>query len=179
MHRIVSIITSLQQHLEALSSTPEVYRPSACPHCGLGCLWRHGIYHRKADRSPPTSGRLNPIPILRFRCRGCRHTCSRLPACIAPRRWYDWAVQQQIVLMLLAGYSLRAVNIAVQPCRATCRRWWQWLEVRSESFCFHLRSRFPELGRAVDLKSMWRVCLERMPLRDVMAWLDRNDVSVP
>ena len=51
MHRIVASITTLDQHLEAVSATLERYRPLACPHCRLGGLWRHGCYHRKADHS--------------------------------------------------------------------------------------------------------------------------------
>lgn len=179
MHRIVSGITTLQQHIETFSHTPEVYRPPACPHCGLNRLWRHGCYHRKADRGSPNCNKFNPAPIPRFCCPGCRHTCSRLPACIAPRRWYGWAVQQQALLMLLAGYSLHGVSLIAQPCRHTLRRWWQWLAARSGDFGFHLRSRFPELGRASDGHLFWRACLARMPLSDAMAWLDRNGVCVP
>ncbi len=92
MHRIVSGITTLNQHVETLFHTPEVYRPHACPHCGMNSLWRHGCYHRKADRGSPICNKLNPVPIPRFCCPGCRHTCSRLPACIAPRRWYGWEI---------------------------------------------------------------------------------------
>ncbi len=66
-----------------------------------------------------------------------------------------------------------------QPCRATLRRWWKWLAVRSEDFAFHLRSRFPELGRTPDWQAFWRACLDRMPWSEAMAWLDRNGVIVP
>jgi transposase-like protein len=179
MHRIVSSIKSLQQHIEMLFQTPEVYRPQACPHCGLSRLWRHGCYYRKAGRGSAACNKLNPIPIPRFCCQGCRHTCSRLPACIAPRRWYAWAVQQQVLLMRLAGYSLHGMSLLVPACRHTLRRWWQWLAVRSSDFGFHLRSCFPELGRATDWRAFWRTCLERMPLSEVMAWLDQHGVSVP
>lgn len=181
MQRIVSGIATLQQHVETLRHRPEVYRPRICPHCGLNRLWRHGCYHRKADRSPSASSKSiwNPVPIPRFSCSGCRHTCSRLPACIAPRRWYDWAEQQQVLLMLLLGHSLRSVSLVVQPCRHTLRRWRQWLTVRSETFGFHLRSRFAELGRTPEGPAFWRSCLDCMPLSEAMAWLDRHGVSVP
>ena len=85
MARIVSGIATLHQHRETLRHDPELYRPSACPHCGLGGLWAHGFYPRKADRTPRSTE--NPVLIPRFLCRGCHRTCSRLPACIAPRRW--------------------------------------------------------------------------------------------
>ena len=89
MVRIVSGIATLHQHRETLGRAPDAYRPAACPHGGLGGLWSHGGYQRKADRAPRSLE--NPVPIPRFLCRGCQRTCSRLPACIAPRRWYDWA----------------------------------------------------------------------------------------
>ena len=179
MTRIVARIPSLQQHIETLSSTPEIYRLHACPNCGVNRLWRHGCYFRKADLNPPTCGELNPVPIARFYCGECHRTCSRLPSCIAPRRWYGWAVQQAVLLKLLAGCSLNAVSLASQPCRHTVRRWWRWLSERNENFGFHLRSRFPELGRAPDWKAFWKDCLDRMPLSEAMAWLDRDGVLVP
>ena len=106
MQRIVPAILSLQQHRDSLEREPVIYWPVACPHCGLATLWGHGCYERKADRRPEPSGSLNPVFIPRFFCQGCRQTCSRLPECIAPRRWYGWAVQQVVLLWLLAGGSL-------------------------------------------------------------------------
>jgi hypothetical protein len=102
MQRIVAGITTLEQHVETTQKAAEVYRPKSCPHGGLEVVHQHGHYERKADRraEPP---RLNPIPILRYRCAGCRRTCSRLPECIAPRRWYDWSVQQQVLQQRLNG----------------------------------------------------------------------------
>jgi len=35
MNRIVATVTSLAQHLSLLVRDPELYRPLACPHCGL------------------------------------------------------------------------------------------------------------------------------------------------
>src|SRR3546814_13472138 len=54
MNRMVSAIVSLAQHLHAIRHTPQDYRPAACPHCGLGRLWRHGCYVRHADRRSPS-----------------------------------------------------------------------------------------------------------------------------
>ena len=82
MQRIVSSITPLEQHCNAVSQTPEVYRPPACPRCGLKVLWRHGYYYRKADRGRREGPSLNPVPICRYCCSGCKRTCSRLPLCI-------------------------------------------------------------------------------------------------
>jgi len=179
MQRIVPAILSLPQHCDLLEREPVIYRPAACPHCGSGGFWCHGSYIRKADRRPEPSGSMNPVSIPRFFCRGCRHTFSRLPECIAPRRWYGWAVQQVVLLWLLAGGSLHQAADWGGVGRHTVRRWWGWLKERSERFGFRLRSRFPELGRAVDFAGFWQGCLAVMPLSEAMAWLDREGVAVP
>ena len=91
MHRIVASITSLDEHLEAVRTNPEVYRPLNCPHCGVTGLWGHGCYYRKGERCTGGATR-ELVPVLRFLCRGCICTCSRLPLFICPRRWYCcWA----------------------------------------------------------------------------------------
>lgn len=179
MPRIVPAIADLPQHLDTLDRRPEVYRPPVCPHCGLNILWGHGCYERKADRDRQSGGELNPVPIPRFFCQGCGHTCSRLPECIAPRRWYGWAVQQVVLLLLLGGCSLHRCSAALGLERRTVRRWWQWLKTRGDEFAFVLRSRFPHLGRAVDLWCFWCQCLEQLTLGEAMAWLDRAGVVVP
>ena len=177
MHRIVSTITSLPQHFHAVEQNPDVCRPSRCPHCGLNVLWRHGCYHRKADRSGCAVRSCNPVPICRFCCAGCRRTCSRLPLCIAPRRWYDWAVQQVVLQSLLCGWSLHRCSRSACLDRHTLRRWRDWLGERSDTFMFTLRSRFPEWGR-IDAQDFWRTVLGDMSLAHAMAWLDR-DLIVP
>ena len=178
MHRIVSGITSLEHHFQAVAATPAMYRPAACPHCGSGVLWGHGCYYRKADRGRDSGPSRNPVPVLRYCCSGCSRTCSRLPLCIAPRRWYDWAVQQQVLLFLLNGCSLHLCSRCLCLDRRTVRRWRDWLQSCSETFMFFLRSRFPEWGRSVDQPSFWRQVLDDMPLAEVMAWLDR-EIAVP
>jgi transposase-like protein len=186
MYRIVPAVTSLQQHLQAISSEPHIYRPARCPHCGLAdSLWSHGHYERKAvrpghmDEVDKTAKVENPIPILRFLCGGCRRTCSRLPAVIAPRRWYGWLAQQRVLGLLLLGQSLRQASAATDLRRHTVRRWWRWLAERSETFELFLKTRFAELGRAVDWQGFWIACFDQMPLRDAMASLDNNGVVVP
>lgn len=179
MQRIVPAILSLHHHRDLLEREPVIYRPSACPHCGLAKPWGHGCYARKADRRPEPSGSLNPVFIPRFFCQGCRQTCSRLPECIAPRRWYDWAVQQVVLLWLLSGGSLHQAAVQGGVDGHTVRRWWDWFQERSEAFGFWLRSRFPDLGRAVDFAGFWQGCLSIMPLSQAMTWLDREGVVVP
>ena len=176
MNRIVVHIASLAQHLIAVVTDPEQYRPAACPHCGLAGVWRHGCYHRKADRS--AEGALNPVPVLRFWCRACVRTCSRLPACIAPRRWYDWVAQQAVLVLVLSGMSLNGCARCLGRDRRTVRRWRAWLLERGEQFAFFLRSRMPELGRLPDFNSFWRNVIEELSMQQAFALLDR-DLVVP
>ena len=101
---ILAGIHSLTQHLQQLNSNPEAYRPKRCPHCGHAGVWSHGHYLRLPDRENSGPDSLNPIPILRFFCpqAGCRRSCSALPECIPPRRWYLWSVQQAMLLFLIS-----------------------------------------------------------------------------
>ena len=99
-------INSLVEHLQALQKEPESYRPKKCARCANVGLWCHGCYYRKTDRKDLGEPCLNPIPILRFICPCCHSTCSVLPECIPPRRWYLWEVPQLIFLLLLAGNSI-------------------------------------------------------------------------
>ena len=179
MHRIVPAITSLQQHLDTLEGEPVVYRPAVCPHCGLAGLWGHGCYERKADRGPFAAGALNPIPIPRYFCQGCGQTCSRLPECIAPRRWYGWTIQQLVLQLLLVGCSAHRCAGWMGLDRRTIGRWWGWLRERSEVFAMLLKARFPELGRTVDFCGFWQGCWQTMSLSQAMAWLDHERLAVP
>ena len=91
MRRMVAGITTLEEHLETIRQKPEVYRPPSCPHCGIKQLRQHGYYYRKADRRAQRP-RLNPVPIGRYRCAGCRRTgsagcsCPGSPRCRPGRR---------------------------------------------------------------------------------------------
>ena len=175
MHRILSIVTTLEQHLIAVTcADSDIYRPLACPYCGMGGLWRHGCYYRKADRCGVNSKSLNPVPVPRYLCPPCERTCSRLPLCIAPRRWFDWAMQQVVLALLLAGCSIHHCCRCTCRARSTVRRWRDWLQSRSEEFCFYLRSRFPELGRHADRDAFWRHVIEGRSLAQAMACLDRH-----
>lgn len=178
MHRILSAFPFLPQHVEQIAHAPEVYRPAACPHCGVCSPWLHGYYERKADRGVASVGSLNPVPVARFCCGACGRTCSRLPLAIAPRRWYPWAEQQRVLLSLLAGASQRHAARCAGIARHTARRWWNWVHARGATCAFILRSRFPELGRGGDGRGFWQACLAAMPLAEAMAWADR-EISVP
>lgn len=178
MQRIVPGILTLAQHLRLVAEAPEEYRPSHCPHCQAGRPWGHGRYWRKADRRADARASLNPVAVLRFCCRSCARTCSRLPECIAPRRWYDWAVQQAVLLLLLAGCPVRRCAACTGRPRRTVRRWGDWLDERGSVFAFFLRSRCAEWGRAGDGAAFWLGVLGSVSLSRAMAWLDL-DLDVP
>lgn len=178
MHRIVFVGEVLQQHLEILERSPETYRPARCPHCGMAGVWSHGRYFRKADRSP--GGDFNPVAIPRYRCDPCGGTCSRLPVCVAPRRWYGWIVQQWVLMWLLWGGSVSRARFWTGLARRTIARWRDRLTAHTARWAMALRNRFAELGRAGDdPEAFWRACLDRMPLSAAMGWLDRDGECVP
>ena len=179
MSRILSAIRSSDQPLSPLEPHPEALRPRQCPHCGLGGVWRHGHYRRKADREGQAGVYRDPVPIPRFYCRHCRATCSRLPGAMAPRRWYSWGVQQAALALLLGGSSLRRAARMSRPGRHTIRRWWGWLEDRFARYRFHLCSHFPELGRTPSQGAFWSACLHRMSLAEAMGWIERDGGGVP
>lgn len=179
MSRILPGISSLEQHLQHLEMHSEAYRPDRCPHCGKAGVWLHGHYHRKADREGNDGQYLDPIPIPRFYCPHCQATCSRLPACLAPQRWYLWATQQAVFILLLMGHSIRRVSQQHKPGRRTVGRWWRCLKGRFLEQAFDLRSRFPELGRHCSFSSFWQACFSRMTLAEAMGWLERDGVTVP
>jgi hypothetical protein len=98
---------------------------------------------------------------------------------VAPWRQYLWKAQQAVLERLLAGASQREVARAYAPSRRTIGRWWQWLKARFVEHSFHLRSRFADLGRAMNLPAFWRACFEQMGLAEAMAWIEHEGVIVP
>jgi hypothetical protein len=82
-------------------------------------------------------------------------------------------------MRLMMGVSLREVARQLWPSRRTIGRWWQWLKGRFDEHALHLRSRFPELGRAVDWQAFWLRCFEYMNLNEAMGRLDQAGVRVP
>lgn len=174
MRRIVMGITSLEQHLQTLSQNPEVYRPHSCPDCGFGKLWVHGNYDRKADRIGVGEESLNPIPIPRYRCAECKGTCSRVPECIAPRRWYNWMVQAVCLLAVMRGVEPEGDGSLRSPARRTIGRWGCWLQECGQLFRFHLSSRFAELGRLAEESDYWCHVIETLGLGRAMAFVNRE-----
>jgi hypothetical protein len=178
MRRIVVGITSLEQHFQTLSQNPELYRPDSCPDCGFGKLWIHGSYDRKADRSGMGEDNLNPIPIPRYRCTGCWGTCSRVPECIAPRRWYSWVVQAVCLLAVMGRVQPEGGASGPSPTRRTSGRWGHWLQRCGAVFRFHLNSRFAEWGRLGEELDYWSHVVATMGLSRAMAFVNQ-EMRVP
>ena len=179
MSRIIPQIVTLSQHLLTLEQEPDRYRPFRCPFCGLaGKIHAHGFYRRKANRHREP-GVPAEIPIPRFFCAECKKTCSRLPECLPPRRWYQWVVQQALLTARLMGESLRKAAGRITVARQTGRRWWGWLQAKSDQFAFYLKDRFPDLGRTVDLSDFWGRFLADHSLSSAMVMIDQQGVIVP
>ena len=176
---IVPGIDTLAQHLQRLQTEPEAYRPGYCPYCGKAGLWCHGHYERQADRQGRGQSNLNPVAIPRYFCRHCQRSCSTLPHCLPPRRWYLWSVQQRALRPLLCGGSLHQASRSSGCYRSTIRRWWGWLQAQSQHYSSVLRSRFAELGRRASREQFWRHCWQQMGLAGAMYWLHRAGVSIP
>ena len=179
MARMLPGIETVEQHQERLGDDPDAYRPERCPHCGKAGVHHHGHYERNAPRGEGLAFVLEALFIPRFLCPHCRSTCSRPPSCVAPWRQYLWKAQQAVLERLLAGASRREVARAYAPSRRTIGRWWQWLQARFAEQSLHLRSRFADLGRAMNLPAFWRACFEQMGLAEAMAWIEHEGVIVP
>ena len=144
MTSIVSGILSLAQHLKSLETNPELYHLEYCPHpdCGKSGLWRHGFRYRKSDRENDEKSTLNPIPIVRLYCPACRRTCSLLPECIPPLRWYLWRIQQSVISLFFSGMSLNKISQKILPSRWTIKRWMERLENRFALHALHLKTKW-------------------------------------
>ena len=182
MRYIVPEVVSLLQHLTLLKINQELYRYERCPHCGLLGMWRHGHYDRKSVRQSRSEGSeqiTNPIPIYRFFCPGCKKTCSTLPECIAPRRWYSWSVQQAVLLLSLAGNSLSKIAKKHSLSRCTVRRWMARCKERFRQHKDALCNHFPELGRTAGFADFWQSCCGKMALSRAMYFCNVSGVDIP
>jgi len=178
------IVPNLHTLIQYLAIFPDInlLRPDCCPHCRHPHLHGHGSYGRQADRFSPAHASLNAILIRRFRCPKCGRTCSTLPECIPPRRWYSWALQQAMLTFILNDCSVRQASQAApkrQPARSTITRWWQALH---EQFIRHsdaLRARCSFLGRTTHIIDFWLSCFGRMRLSRAMFLLNAAGIFVP
>jgi transposase-like protein len=175
MQQVLTGLLDLDEHLSKLSNNPNDFRPPNCPNCGLKGLWRHGVYHRKIQiSSMQTESACGKIPIPRFRCSSCGHTCSVIPECVSPRRWYSWIVQQAVFNLLLAGNSLRATRKALSelmpapPCISTINQWWSWLRSRYLTHQFHICNVAPVLRFQTSFENFWKTILAKGTFSGVM-----------
>ena len=124
---ILPSLLTLIQHIQTLNLTPYEYTPKECPYCHSKKLWNHGCYTRKPDKTNegPDNSNLNPVPIPRYLCpqKDCGRTCSTLPECLPPRRWYQWSVQEQVLRYYLEGRSTLDIEKLVKPSIMTICRW--------------------------------------------------------
>ena len=179
MCRMIGSVRTPRQHFFTLKSNPCAYRPQRCARCGRGGLWAHGLYYRKGDRSVASANRSVLIPIPRFCCAHCGATCSCLPGCLSPRRWYPWSTQGLALLFVLNGISLTRIREWVGVSADTVRRWRTWLIRRAGTLEFHLRSAFPHLGRHGQAEAFWTTTLTTLGLSDAMATVCRQGEIVP
>lgn len=180
MINIIQNILSLEQYLFDLSGTIEIsysIKPLSCPHCHKrGSLWSHGHYNRKADRQ---GGALNPIPIFRFYCHLCHRTCSVLPECIPPRRWYLWQTQETCLKAFFNGDKVQKIKQLLLPSRQAIMRWLHWAFDRFKEFRLDLQSRFSVLGYENEAFGWWKALLEKVSLSTAMVILNCMGLTVP
>jgi transposase-like protein len=178
---ILASILSLTQHLLTLKNNPEAYFINQCPHpdCGKSGLWGHGFFYRKSDRESTEQETLNPIPIQRLYCPSCKHTCSVLPECIPPWRWYLWAILQKALELYLTGQSFNKISQSVKASRFTISRWIKRLQENFEEHALHLKSRWPDLGYHPTFDDFWSALLKKINLSHAMVFLHNHPVVVP
>jgi hypothetical protein len=180
---ILPDILTLAQHAKTLNQELKRYYPDHCSYCGHLILWFHGYYQRKSDREHALQESLNPILIPRFFCPHCKKTCSVLPECIPPKRWYLWLLQQQLLLQLLLGGSINAAHHSrappITPSRSTIARWWQrlqeQLQQQRDALCAHLHI----LAKKTGLIHFWQTCFEHFSLSKAMLICHQSGILIP
>ena len=176
MSIILPSIISLMQYFESIKNDAELYRPARCPNCGKHGVWCHGHYNRKADRE--NKGSLNPIPVPRFFCPHCQTTCSVLPECISPRRWYSWKIQQAVLMLAFAGHSINAIAKNILPSRRTISRWMAHLKNQFHFYRDVLCAHFPELGLVSNFVDFWKACLDKISFGRAMYLCHVSGVNI-
>lgn len=159
-----------------------------CPTCRiLDALHIHGSYDRYPDR-PVVVGKtpLNPLKILRYICKyvECKKTCSFLPECIPPRRWYIWKVQQNVIQRYLNGDTWDKINAATMVPVKTCKRWCKWLVAKHNNYALILKNVAGNLKEALldcanDTKQFWRICFTHTSLDRAMLLCHQAGVGTP
>lgn len=124
-----------------------------CPACG-GTMRRHGRYWRWAA----TRRRLSRIPIYRWWCPHCRHTCSVLPDFLRPHARFVTVVREAVIRWRLrlgmpwADLVHRASSVSVSLLsEKTLRRWVRRALAVAGDWGRFLAQRILELWPAADL----------------------------
>lgn len=177
MSVILAGICTLTQHLHEINANPEAYRPERCPYCGCTGLWCHGHYGRQSDRRN-SSASLNPITVPRFICPhdSCGKSCSVLPECIPPRRWYLWSVQQAVLLLLFSG---QLPDEQACPHIRTVWRWWARLKEHFLVHRFYLANRWEQLGQYSSVRAFWKRCFAMQQFSSTMFFIHQHDEIIP
>ena len=177
---IVAGIKDLQTYLALLKEKPQIFKPESCLHCGLKVLWNHGAYFRKPDRPTLSGKHLNPIRILRFICKFCKRTCSTLPECIPPRRWFLWDIQQSVIEDCLSQKSINSIHNQSGVSRHTINRWSTWLiEDRFKPFAYRLKTLVPWLGTNAAPTAFWAACFNIVSLSKAMLTVNNLGDIIP
>ncbi len=179
MRPIVSDIITFSQHLNALEHSLDLYRPSSCQHCNAFVIWFHGYYYRKPDRLNHGAHSANDIPIPRFQCAACRHTFSTLPECLAPARWYPWAIQQWCLWFSLNGWSVKQLSQTFPMARSTIKRWIDWLNDSFKKHQLTLCSEVSSMGYFSTCPVFWCHWLGSKDFSQAMLLINKKGLSVP
>lgn len=179
MFCILAGISTLKQYIECTSQDFSNCKPECCPHCGHNVLHAHGHYPRQADRKNKLEDSFNPVNIPRFRCAKCRRTCSVLPECLSPRRWYDWETQELALTKYVNGSSYNQIAKGSQPSRTTIARWMKGFAERFVIHADHLRQKIQSLCLFSEWKSFWGHCLTKISLAIAMCSLHNAKIIIP
>ncbi len=119
------------------------------------------------------------IPIPRSLCIACGHTFSTLPECIAPARWYPWAIQQWCLWLSLNGWSVKQLNRTFPMARSTVSRWVNWLRDSFKKHHITLCSQISSMGYFSDCLSFWSHWLDSKDFSQAMVLINKNGLPVP
>lgn len=177
---IVAGIHSLLQHINAIEVGDPAYDLSTCGHCGRNGLWRHGTRYRKADRElDQKTQSLNPVPIPRRYCPGCKHTCSLLPECLPPFRWYLWRIQEAALKLFILGININKISQKIIPSRWTIRRWINRFTTQFKIHASYLQSQWSWLGYKSTFGEFWTAWFSEKKLSTAMYFIHAAAVVIP
>jgi transposase-like protein len=153
--------------------------------CGIAnSLRSHGHYFRKLNRHIKGEQSLILVKILRFLCNTCHKTCSVLPECIPPRRWYVWEVQQNVIQKYLDGDGWNEISAEMGISISTCKRWCKWFLDKYNIYAAVLKNVAGNLGEilrdsADDFKIFWQKCFTNISLDRAMLLCHQSGVGTP